>query len=147
MLLADTLLKPSEMCTMLCQQIVIYYIKTKTFIELLYKINIKFAIVLKFQENSSLACVILVNYIYGYKHTHTHTNTHTLYLWKAGTSHRCNGFYTVQTVCVITLHLHLALTGDCSFLLSPQKTHSVWFYEHFEKWGHGAMSWKVPFTL
>ncbi len=78
MLLADTLLKPSEMCTMLCQQIVIYYIKTKTFIELLYKINIKFAIMLKFQENSSLACVILVNYIYGYKRTHTLTQTHTL---------------------------------------------------------------------
>ncbi len=26
-----------------------------------------------------------------------------------------------------TLHLNLALTGDCAFLLSPQKTHSVWF--------------------
>jgi len=26
-----------------------------------------------------------------------------------------------------TLHLNLALTGDCAFLLSPQKTHTVWF--------------------
>ncbi len=26
-----------------------------------------------------------------------------------------------------TLHLNLALTGDCAFLLSPQKTHNVWF--------------------
>ncbi len=26
-----------------------------------------------------------------------------------------------------TLHLNLALTWDCAFLLSPQKTHSVWF--------------------
>ncbi len=26
-----------------------------------------------------------------------------------------------------TLHLNLALTGDGSFLLSPQKTYSVWF--------------------
>ncbi len=26
-----------------------------------------------------------------------------------------------------TLHLNLALTGDFAFLLSPQKTHSVWF--------------------
>ncbi len=26
-----------------------------------------------------------------------------------------------------TLHLNLALTGDGAFLLSPQKTHSVWF--------------------
>ncbi len=26
-----------------------------------------------------------------------------------------------------TLHLNLALTGDGAFLLSPQKTHTVWF--------------------
>ncbi len=26
-----------------------------------------------------------------------------------------------------TIHLNLALTGDGAFLLSPQKTHSVWF--------------------
>ncbi len=26
-----------------------------------------------------------------------------------------------------TLHLNLALTGDGAFILSPQKTHSVWF--------------------
>ncbi len=26
-----------------------------------------------------------------------------------------------------TLHLNLALTGDCAFLLSPKKPHSVWF--------------------
>ncbi len=42
------------------------------------------------------------------KHTHTHhTHTHTCwFLWFTGTFHRCNGFYTVQTVCAIALHLH-----------------------------------------
>ncbi len=36
----------------------------------------------------------------------THTHTHTCsFLWKVGTSHRRNGFYTVQTVCAIALHL------------------------------------------
>ncbi len=30
----------------------------------------------------------------------------------------CNGLYTVQTVCAIALHLNLALTGNCEFLLS-----------------------------
>ncbi len=56
------------------------------------------------------------------KHTHT-----CWFLWFTGTLHRRNGFYTVQTVCAIALHLNLALTGDGAFLLSPQKTHSVWF--------------------
>ncbi len=62
-------------------------------------------------------------------HTHTHTHTHTCwFLWFTGTLHRRNGFYTVQTVCATpTLHLNLALTGDGAFLLSPPKTHSVWF--------------------
>ncbi len=45
------------------------------------------------------------------EHTHTHTHTHTRsFLWKVGTSHRRNGFYTVQTVCAIgptpTLYLN-----------------------------------------
>ncbi len=41
------------------------------------------------------------------QHTHTHTHTHTLMFVfvKSGTSHRRNGFYTVQTVCAIALHL------------------------------------------
>ncbi len=63
-----------------------------------------------------------------YTHTHTHTHTYTCwFLWFTGTLHRRNGFYTVQTVCAIALHLNLALTGDSAFLLSPRKTHSVWF--------------------
>ncbi len=35
----------------------------------------------------------------------THTHTHTFVFVKVGTSHRRNGFYTVQTVCAIALHL------------------------------------------
>ncbi len=39
-------------------------------------------------------------------HTHTHTRPHTCwFLWFTGTFHRRNGFYTVQTVCAIALHL------------------------------------------
>ncbi len=61
-------------------------------------------------------------------HTHTHTHTHTRwFLWFTGTFHKRNGFYTVQAVCAIALHLNLALTGDGAFLLSLKKTHSVWF--------------------
>ncbi len=56
------------------------------------------------------------------------TYTHTCwFLWFTGTLHRRNGFYTVETVCAIALHLNFALTGDGAFRLSPQKTHSVWF--------------------
>ncbi len=60
-------------------------------------------------------------------HTHTthHTHTHVCFSWKVRTSHRCNVFYTLQTVCAIcptrTLHLNLALIGDCAFLPPPQK--------------------------
>ncbi len=42
-----------------------------------------------------------------------------------GTFHRRNGFYTVQAVCAIALHLNLALTGDGAFIFSLKKTHSV----------------------
>ncbi len=39
-------------------------------------------------------------------HTHTHTHTHTRrFLRFIGTLHRLNGFYTVQTICAIVLHL------------------------------------------
>ncbi len=52
-------------------------------------------------------CIFLQpTHIHTYTHTHTHTHTHTCwFLWFAGTFHRCNGFYTVQTVCAIALHL------------------------------------------
>ncbi len=36
---------------------------------------------------------------------HRHTHTHIVFLWFTGTLHRRNGFYTVQTVCAIALHL------------------------------------------
>jgi len=72
----------------------------------------------------------MVGLICALSHTHTHTHTHTLtlarthtcwFLWFTGTFHRRNGFYTVQTVCAIALHLNLALTGDGAFILSPKK--------------------------
>ncbi len=34
---------------------------------------------------------------------------------------RRNGFYTVQTVCAIALHLNLALTGDCISTFPKEK--------------------------
>ncbi len=43
---------------------------------------------------------------HSFSHTHTHTHTHTCwFLWFTGTLHRRNGFYTVQAVCAIALHL------------------------------------------
>ncbi len=56
-------------------------------------------------------------------HTHTHTQVGFCGLW--GLSIGVMVFYTVQTVCAIALHLNLALTGDCEFLLSPKKPHSI----------------------
>ncbi len=56
-----------------------------------------------------------------------HNEAKCWFLWFTETLHRHNSFYTVQTVRAIALHLNLALTGDGAFLLSPQKTHSVWF--------------------
>ncbi len=47
-------------------------------------------------------------YIYTHTHTHTpHTHTHNMLVVMVlrGTFHRRNGFYTVQTVCAIALHL------------------------------------------
>ncbi len=47
-------------------------------------------------------------YTHTHTHTHRHTHTHThtcWFLWFTGTFHRHNGFYTVQTVCAIALHL------------------------------------------
>ncbi len=38
-----------------------------------------------------------------------------------GTLHRHNGFYTVQTVCAIALHLNLALTEDFVHFYFPSQ--------------------------
>ncbi len=43
-----------------------------------------------------------------------------------------------------TLHLNLALTGDCAFLLSPQKTHSVWFISVLKSGDMGQCPEKSP---
>ncbi len=66
-------------------------------------------------------------------HTHTHTththttHTHRLVLMVNGTLHRLNGFYTVQIVFSITLHLNLPLTGNFLHFYFLKKTNSVWF--------------------
>ncbi len=90
------------------------------------------------------------NYICTYIHIHIHIHTHT-FLWKVGTSHRRNGFYTVQTVCAIALHLPYTpkLSPHRRLCIStfPKKTSLCMIYKRFEKWGHGSMSWKVTFTL
>ncbi len=43
-----------------------------------------------------------------------------------------------------TLHLNLALTGDCAFQLSPQKTHSVWFISVLKSGDMGQCPEKSP---
>ncbi len=48
----------------------------------------------------------LVSVLGDHTHAHAHTHTHTCwFLWFTGTFHRRNGFYTVQAVCAIALHL------------------------------------------
>ncbi len=43
-----------------------------------------------------------------------------------------------------TLYLNLALTGDCAFQLSPQKTHSVWFISVLKSGDMGQCPEKSP---
>ncbi len=71
-----------------------------------------------------------------HKHTQIHNTTHThLFLWNVGTSHRCNAFYTVQTVCAIALHLNLD---------PPKKPHSVWFISVLKYGDMGKCPHKSP---
>ncbi len=68
----------------------------------------------------------------------THARTHTrLFLWIVGTFHRRNGFYTVQTVFSIALHLNLPLTGNWKF-------HSVWFISVLKYGDMGKCPHKSP---
>ncbi len=43
-----------------------------------------------------------------------------------------------------TLHLNLALTGDCAFQLSPKKPHSVWFISVLKSGDMGQCPEKSP---
>ncbi len=43
-----------------------------------------------------------------------------------------------------TLYLNLALTGDCAFLLSPKKPHSVWFISVLKSGDMGQCPEKSP---
>ncbi len=55
--------------------------------------------------------IIIVMHYYGYIYIFFFL-THVVFPCFMGTSHRRNGFYTVQTVFSIALHLNLALTGE-----------------------------------
>ncbi len=68
--------------------------------------------------------------------TQTQTQTHT-FLWKVGTFHRRNGFYTVQTVCAIALHL----TENCVFLPSQKK---LWLQHILKSGDKGQCPRKSP---
>ncbi len=63
-------------------------------------------------------------------------------MWWTGHSFFCEK--GGQTVCAIALHLNVALTGDGAFLLSPPKTHSVWFISIFNYGDMGQCPEKSP---
>ncbi len=67
--------------------------------------------------------------LFRYLYLHTHTRW---FLWFTGTFHRRNGFYTVQAVCAIALHLNLALTGDGAFIFSLKKNSLCMIYKRFK---------------
>jgi len=65
-------------------------------------------------------------------------------MWFTGTPHRRNGFYTVQTVCDIALHLNLPLTGDfVHFFIFKKKPFSM-FFKPFGLRGHRQCPHKPP---
>ncbi len=53
-------------------------------------------------SKTSASCMGMGLILFPLTHTHTHA---CWFLWFTGTLHRRNGFYTVQTVCAIALHL------------------------------------------
>ncbi len=64
------------------------------------------------------------------QHPHTHTHTHVGFYGLRGLSIGVMVFilYKLYVLLPYTYPTHnLALTGDGAFLLSPQKTHTVWF--------------------
>ncbi len=68
--------------------------------------------------------------------THTHTHTHVVFYALRGLT---IGIMVFMCYCPTpTIHLNVALTGDCAFL--PPKNSLCMIYKCFEKWGHGAMS-------
>ncbi len=74
---------------------------------------------------------------------HSFVTGHTrLFLWKVGTSHRRNGFYTVQcTNCIFywptpNLHMNLPLTENFLQFYFLKKTNSIWFISLLGTWGN-----------
>ncbi len=79
-----------------------------------------------------------------FSHTHTHTCS---FLWKVGTSHRRNGFYTYKRMCLLPYTYpipNLALTGDCAFQLSQKPSLCMIYKRLFEKWDMGQCPEKSP---
>ncbi len=76
-------------------------------------------------------------------HTHTHTHTTQRFPFFVGTLHRRNGFYTVQTVFSIALHLSLPLTGNILLFQIFNTLHSLWFISLFSWWGPKKCPHKV----
>ncbi len=73
-------------------------------------------------------------------HTHTHAHAHVWFCEKWGHPIGVIVLYCTNCMCYFptpTLHLNLALTGDCTFLHSPKKL-TLYDLEAF---------WKVTFTL
>ncbi len=58
--------------------------------------------------------------------------------------HWRNGFYTVQTVCAIALHLNLALTGTLCIFWFSKKTPFSMFFKPFGLRGHRQCPHKPP---
>ncbi len=83
---------------------------------------------------------LLYTHTHAHTHTRTHAHTHT-FLWKVGTSHRRNGFYTVQTVSAIALHLNLSLTEYGVFLPYQKK---LWLQHILKSGDKGQCPRKSP---
>jgi len=81
-------------------------------------------------------------------HIYTHTraqsrtcmHTHTFVFVNCGAVHMRNGFYTVQTIFSIALHLDLPLTENFLHFYFHKKNSLCMIYKRLEKWGHGEMS-------
>ncbi len=65
-------------------------------------------------------------------------------MWFTGTLHGHNGFYTVQTICTIALHVNLALTGDFVHFLLKKPHHLVCFLSLLVSRGHRQCPHKPP---
>ncbi len=76
-----------------------------------------------------------------HKHAHTHTHTHMLVFMVYGDSPGVMVFMCYCPTPKRSPHRRLCIST------STYKKSLCMIYKCFEKWGHGAMSWKVTFTM